>query len=75
VYLFFLSYALNAICVVFYKQMHMFSFRVENIAPACTEKYIIEVSKILTAILLYNIHGTLGNANAVFRILHLPIRI
>jgi len=55
--------------------MHMFSFRVENIAPACTEKYIIEVSKILTAILLYNIHGTLGNANAVFRILHLPIRI
>jgi len=63
------------ICLVFYKQMHMFSFRVEKIVPACTEKYIIEVSEILTVVFLYDTHGTLGNPTAVSPNLHLSICI
>jgi hypothetical protein len=50
----------------------MFSFRVEKIAPACTEKYITEVSEILAVVFLY---ATQGKAPAVFRKLHLSICI
>jgi hypothetical protein len=63
------------ICLLFYKQIHIFSFRVEKIAPACTEKYIIEVSEILTVVFLYDTRGTLGNAAAVTRNLPLSICI
>jgi len=62
-------------CLVFYKQMHIFSFRAEKIVPACTEKYIIEVSEIITIVFLCDTHGTLANATAVFRNLHLSICI
>ena len=63
-YLCWLSYTLNADLSLFYKQMHIFSFRVEKIAPACTERYIIEVSEI---VFLYDTHDTLGKATAVFQ--------
>jgi len=53
--------------------MHMFYFRVEKIAPACTEKYITEVSEIPTVVFLYDTHSELGNATVVFRNLHRSI--
>jgi hypothetical protein len=55
--------------------MYIFSFRVEKIAPACTEKYITEVSEILAVVFLYDTHGTQGKTPAVFRKLHLSICI
>jgi len=55
--------------------MHIFSFRVEKIVPVCTEKYIIEVSEILTVVFLCDTLGTLANATAIFRNIYLSICI
>jgi hypothetical protein len=59
----------------YFLQMHLFSFRVGKIAPACTEKYIIEVSEICDFVFLSNTRCTVDNAAAVFPALLLSIRI